>query len=129
MLFRVAAIVLIIAAAIVTQTDIVSVRAQQEKTSSDTSGAVGETLLDGAAAELPPNGPSEFLIAGGDGYGATECLATASQCGQIVADAWCESKGYAKSFAYRRAAKDETTASVHRSNGEDAFVITCSPSK
>ena len=68
----------------------------------------------------------DFIILGGDGYGTSECLATASNCGNIVANAWCESKGFAKSVSYRLAHKDETTASVKIAAIEQAFVITCS---
>ncbi len=68
----------------------------------------------------------DFVILGGDGYGTSECLATASNCGNIVANAWCESKGFAKSVRYRLANKDETTASIKIAAIEQAFVITCS---
>ena len=68
---------------------------------------------------------ADFVIAGGDGYGATECLASVGQCGRIVADAWCDSKGFAKAVSYRAAGKDEITASTGRATGETAFVITC----
>ncbi len=68
----------------------------------------------------------DFIVAGGDGYGTSDCLATTSSCGRIVADSWCESKGYAKSVSYRIAGKDETTASVGNSSIDQAFVITCS---
>jgi hypothetical protein len=68
----------------------------------------------------------DFLVAGGDGYGTSECLATVSNCGRIVANAWCESKGFAKSTQYRVAGKDETTASVGNNAIEQAFIVTCS---
>lgn len=71
----------------------------------------------------------DFLIAGGDGYGATECLASGGQCGQIVANAWCNSKGYSRMVSYRVAAKDEVTASTGRVGGEQAFIITCTAPK
>ena len=76
------------------------------------------------AAATNPDG-FEFLIAGGDGYGATECLATKGECGQIVADAWCESKGYVKAGHYRPAEKADVTASTGRYSADQAFVITC----
>ncbi len=68
----------------------------------------------------------DFLVAGGDGYGTSECLATASNCGRIVANAWCESKGFAKAVNYRVAGKDETTASIGNNAIEQAFIVTCS---
>ncbi len=33
-----------------------------------------------------------FLIPSSDGYGVAECLTTGGECGQVVADAWCESQ-------------------------------------
>ena len=68
----------------------------------------------------------DFLVAGGDGYGTSDCLATLSSCGAIVANAWCESKGFTKSVKYRVANKDETTATVKGPAIDQAFVITCS---
>ncbi len=68
----------------------------------------------------------DFVILGGDGYGTSECLATASKCGNSVANAWCESKGFAKSVSYRLANKEETTASIRIAVIDQAFVITCS---
>jgi hypothetical protein len=67
----------------------------------------------------------DFLVAGGDGYGTSECLAKTSNCGRIVANAWCESKGFAKATQYRVAGKDETTASTGSNAIEQAFIITC----
>ncbi len=69
----------------------------------------------------------DFIVAGGDGYGTSECLAEAGHCGRIVADAWCESKGFARSAGYRLADREETTASISQRALEQAFVITCSP--
>ncbi len=41
----------------------------------------GQTLI------IPPN----------DGYGFEECLTPGSQCGLVVADAWCRAHGFAGS--------------------------------
>jgi hypothetical protein len=91
----------------------------------------GFVVASSFAAEEPNLTPNlsetrDFLVAGGDGYGTSECLATASNCGRIVANAWCESKGFAKATHYRVAGKDETTASVGNNAIEQAFIVTCS---
>ncbi len=39
-------------------------------------------------------------------------LTTGGECGQVVADAWCESQGYAKSASYGIAAQDEYTGAI-----------------
>ncbi|TGD94254.1 hypothetical protein [Methylobacterium nonmethylotrophicum] len=53
-----------------------------------------------------------FLIPSSDGYGVAECLTTGGECGQVVADAWCESQGYAKAASYGVAAQDEYTGAI-----------------
>ena len=69
----------------------------------------------------------DFIIAGNDGYGTQECLVSQSSCGRIVADAWCEAKGFKNALSYRTAAPDEITGSVSpaASKPVDVFVITC----
>ena len=69
----------------------------------------------------------DFLILNDDGYGTSDCLTKPSACGKIVADAWCESKGFARSFSYRPAVAEDATASAvsFRSTRKDAFVISC----
>jgi len=44
----------------------------------------GRTLI------IPPN----------DGYGFEECLKAGSQCGLVVADAWCKAHGYAAASGF-----------------------------
>ena len=54
-----------------------------------------------------------FLIPSSDGYGVAECLQTGTgECGQVVADAWCESQGYAKAASFGVAAQDEYTGAI-----------------
>lgn len=53
-----------------------------------------------------------FLIPAADGYGVGECLTGSGECGQVVADAWCESQGYASASSFGTAAKDEYTGSI-----------------
>ena len=122
MLLRIVAISAALLALVLTQISFTTVKAQPETAIEAT---VPEASVAAAGEPSAEAASLDFVIAGGDGYGATECLATAGQCGRIVADAWCESKGYARSLAYRGAAKEETTASTGRAGGEQAFVITC----
>lgn len=68
----------------------------------------------------------EFVIANDDGYGTSDCLTKSTACGKIVADAWCESKGFARSVAYRLAERGETTQSIRAGSVQEAFVISCS---
>lgn len=70
----------------------------------------------------------DFVIAGSDGYGTQDCFASGSSCGRIVADAWCEAKGFRGALAYRKLAPDEITGSTSASRGgpaPDSFLISC----
>ncbi|MEH3119044.1 MAG: hypothetical protein PGN25_16020 [Methylorubrum populi] len=54
-----------------------------------------------------------FLIPAEDGYGVGECLSGGpSECGQVVANAWCESQGFASASNYGVAAQDEYTGAI-----------------
>ena len=76
-----------------------------------------------ATATLPARAGSEastvkhvektFLIPAEDGYGVGECLSGGpSECGQVVANAWCESQGFASASNYGVAAQDEYTGAI-----------------
>jgi hypothetical protein len=68
----------------------------------------------------------DFIIQNDDGYGTSDCLAKGSACGKIVADAWCESKGFGKSVAYRAVDPSDVTNSINtRRSSVDAFLISC----
>jgi hypothetical protein len=68
-----------------------------------------------------------FTVAASEGYGVAECLVSRGQCGQVVADAWCEAHGYGRAMAFGLA--DDVTASIGKaslaspSNG--AVIIRC----
>lgn len=68
-----------------------------------------------------------FLIPANDGYGLADCLEVGSSCGGIVANAWCEAKGFREATAFGRAEPSDVTASVagfSRSRGP-VYVVTC----
>jgi hypothetical protein len=71
-----------------------------------------------------------FLIPAADGYGVADCLTSGgSECGRIVADAYCESQGFARSASFGRAAADDLTGSVPapgRPESERPIRIACS---
>ncbi|WP_204316103.1 hypothetical protein, partial [Serratia marcescens] len=54
-----------------------------------------------------------FLIPASEGYGVGECLTSpGSECGQVVADAWCEAQGFAAAQSFGVAAQDEYTGAI-----------------
>lgn len=69
-----------------------------------------------------------FLLPASDGYGVADCLVGASECGQVVADAWCEAQGFAASASYGVAAREDLTgaiATVTASTADAPLRITC----
>ena len=85
-------------------------------------------LPGGATRALSQN--ATFLIPAADGYGVADCLTTGgSECGRIVADAYCEAQGFAKSARFGRAAAEDLTGSVPapagRAESERPILIAC----
>ncbi|MCE4222990.1 hypothetical protein HCU64_04440 [Methylobacterium sp. C25] len=71
-----------------------------------------------------------FLIPSNDGYGTGECLTNGkSECGQVVANAWCESQGFASAASYGVAERDEYTGAIDaipvRQAADRPIRITC----
>ena len=89
--------------------------------------ATGAFVAVSAQSATTETTKKDFVILNDDGYGTSDCLAKASACGKIVADAWCESKGFAKAVAYRPANSEDVTHSVStgRSLLNETFVISC----
>jgi hypothetical protein len=84
-----------------------------------------------------PNGTSRaagkdatFLIPAAEGYGVADCLTTAgSECGKVVADAYCEAQGFAKSESFGRVAAEDITGALEsaavRPESERPIRISC----
>lgn len=78
-----------------------------------------------AGTARPASTEHEFVIPGGDGYGTSDCLASPGNgCGRLIADAWCEANGFARSDSYRALRSDETTAST-TGLVQPAYLIAC----
>jgi hypothetical protein len=45
---------------------------------------------------------STYVIAAASGYGLEDCLGEGGECGQVVADAWCESHGRGAAVKFGR---------------------------
>ena len=73
-------------------------------------------------------GPA-YVVTDQEGYGIIECLTQKSECGKIVADAWCESHGHGPAKAFGRA--EDITASIAAATPRqlvtpDTAVVSCS---
>ena len=61
------------------------------------------TSLAIAAFSLPAlasDAPTTFVLSANDTYGVEDCLLTKEDCGQIVADGWCEAHGVGKAVNF-----------------------------
>lgn len=98
-------------------------------------GFAALSFLPLATAQTPAakSEPRTYMVPDNDGYGVGECLAAgpASGCGRIVADAWCESKGYAKAVTFGKGDPSEVTGSVPEQTSDEGsktpgvVMITC----
>jgi hypothetical protein len=73
---------------------------------------------------------SLFVITDQEGYGTGECLERQGGCGKIIADSFCESKGFKLADFYRKAAADEVTGSIASERKPPprdpvAYIISC----
>jgi hypothetical protein len=70
-----------------------------------------------------------FVLPATDGYGVADCLAENRECGRIVANAWCEAKGFVRAASYRVASASDVTGSVGVARAEPVrdlpVIITC----
>lgn len=81
-------------------------------------GLAGQALAgsDGETPRVAANHVEKtFLIPSSDGYGVADCLTSpGSECGQVVANAWCEAQGFASAGSYGTAAADEYTGAIEQ---------------
>ncbi len=97
-------------------------------------GALLSSFATVTSAATRPAGekPATFLIPASDGYGIADCLLSNHACGAVVADAWCESHGFARAQAYGAAPREDFTGSVSAvpvslSRAAPPLSITCAP--
>jgi hypothetical protein len=78
----------------------------------------------GGSSPARAAGSHDYEIAANDGYGLEDCLAAGSDCGQVVADAWCEAHGHGHALAYGpRSAIENRPTKV--SAVDEPYVIKC----
>ena len=67
-----------------------------------------------------------FLVAANDGYGVEECLAGSNECGQVVADAWCEAHGHGSAISFGLQSAFSGAGATKVSAASEPYVINCS---
>ena len=91
--------------------------------------AVASLTLSSEPTEAAPAAEATFVVPANDGYGIADCLASGSGCGQIVADAWCETQGFRRAIAFGLTGPADVTGSVQQASTGPAlrgFSVTCS---
>ena len=73
-----------------------------------------------------PGGETHALvIAANDGYGVQDCLAEAGECGQIVADAWCEAHGHGAAVSFGPASRFAGVVATKIAATKEDYVVNC----
>lgn len=95
-------------------------------------GVVAVVAVGAASLTAVPSAPSQaasakstFVVPANDGYGVGDCVASGSTCAQIVADAWCEAQGFARSASFGFVDTVEVTGSIGTAVGGRPVSITC----
>lgn len=65
-----------------------------------------------------------LVIAANDGYGVEECLAEGRECGQVVADAWCEAHGHGAAVSFGLASRFAVATNIAAK--PEPYVVNCS---
>ena len=68
--------------------------------------------------------PTTFALVADDGYGVENCLLVVGDCGQTVADAWCEAHGVGDAIIYGTRRPLFGTSDFLRGSDE-TITITC----
>ena len=90
-----------------------------------TAAASFTVLPDG---QLVEGADATFLVPANDGYGVGNCLATGGECGQLVADAWCQAHGYGRAASFGPTLAEDVTGAVEpvsSAGRERPVAITC----
>ena len=77
-----------------------------------------------ACAPAAQSQPIKFVLPANDSYGVEDCLISRHECGQTVADAWCEAHGQGNAIAF--GVQEVSVAETDPLNAaSDGVQITC----
>lgn len=89
------------------------------------SGATSLVVIPNAASSRAAAAQETFVIPANDGYGVADCLANGSECGRVVANAWCEAQGYGLASSFGLVAAEDVTGSTSAAAAQRPITITC----
>lgn len=94
-------------------------------------GGLSLSVLPTTKTVAADNAQRTFLIPASDGYGVADCISSKAECGKIVANAWCESQGFAKATAFGVADREDFTGTLSKTAhapapaADQPLTITC----
>lgn len=94
-------------------------------------GGLSLSVLSASKTVAASSAQRTFLIPAGDGYGVADCISSKAECGTIVANAWCESQGFAKATDFGVATREDFTGTLSKAKpvaaaaAEQPLMITC----
>jgi hypothetical protein len=86
----------------------------------------GVVVVGGSFSSVRAAETHSLVIAANDGYGVEDCLAEAGECGQVVADAWCEAHGHGAAVSFGRASKFFGLVAAKVAATDEPYVVNCS---
>ena len=87
---------------------------------------ISGVILSTAALSTAQGGETHALvIAANDGYGVQDCLAEAGECGQIVANAWCEAHGHGAAVSFGPASRFAGVVATKIVATDENYVVNC----
>jgi hypothetical protein len=90
-----------------------------------TSAAVSLVLVPNVTSKAAAS-EQTFLIPASDGYGVADCLTGGSECGKVVANAWCEAKGFGLASSFGLVAAEDVTGATDGTEAvQRPISITC----
>ena len=88
--------------------------------------AIAILLLFAAPVAQAQPATKTLMVAGDDGYGTTDCLASGAHCGQLIADAMCVREGFRHASRITPTGAGDVTGALSASAGTaPAFVVVC----
>jgi hypothetical protein len=66
-----------------------------------------------------------FFIAAAKGYGVEDCLSEGGECGNVVANAWCEAYGRGAALKFGRSEENAETNPESSIAVSEPYFITC----
>jgi hypothetical protein len=89
-----------------------------------TSLVIGVVIAAGAFGRANAEETHAYLMAANDGYGLADCLNDGGECGQVVADAFCQAQGRGSAVSFGPQSRF-TGQAVKIATNVEPYVVNC----